>query len=69
MTLRAWLRSIADKIMGRTGKPSRLDTATRMAMEADFSREARRRPTPDASDQLDELRSILDDADKFSGQK
>jgi hypothetical protein len=31
------LRSLADAILGETGKPDRLDTATRMAMEAEFS--------------------------------
>jgi hypothetical protein len=67
--MRAWLRSLADKITGRTGKPSRLDTATRMAMDADFTepaREARCRMTPSADDpdQLAELLRILDEGDK-----
>jgi hypothetical protein len=31
------LRSLANAILGRTGKPDRVDTATRMAMDADFS--------------------------------
>jgi hypothetical protein len=38
--MRTWLRSVVDAILGRIpGKTSRLDTATRMAMDADFSRE------------------------------
>jgi hypothetical protein len=37
--MRSWLRSLADAIAGKVpGKPDRLDTATRMAMDADFSR-------------------------------
>jgi hypothetical protein len=36
--MRVWLRSVVDTILGRIpGKTSRLDTATRMAMDADFS--------------------------------
>ncbi len=31
------LRSFANAIPGKIGKPDRLDTATRMAMDADFS--------------------------------
>jgi hypothetical protein len=34
----AWLNSVVDAMLGRVpGKTSRLDTATRMAMDADFS--------------------------------
>jgi hypothetical protein len=29
------LRSLANAILGKTGKPDRLDTATRMATDAD----------------------------------
>jgi hypothetical protein len=33
-----WLRSLVKAILGKVpGKTSRLDTATRMAMDADFS--------------------------------
>ena len=40
----AWLHSAVDAILGRVpGKPSRLDAATRMAMDADFHRSE---PTP-----------------------
>ena len=40
----AWLHSVVDAILGRVpGKPSRLDAATRMAMDADFHRSE---PTP-----------------------
>ncbi len=35
--IQTWLRSLANAILGKTGKPDRLDTATRMAMDADFS--------------------------------
>jgi hypothetical protein len=36
--MRAWLRSVVDAILGRIpGKTSRLDTATRMMIDADFS--------------------------------
>ena len=36
--MRSWLRSLADAILGKVpGKPDRLDTATRMALDADFS--------------------------------
>lgn len=45
--MRTWLRSIVDAFLGKVpGKTSRLDTATRMAMDADFSyrREPSTRP-------------------------
>jgi hypothetical protein len=43
--MRAWLRSVVDVILGRVpGKTSRVDTATRMATDADFS--ARHASTP-----------------------
>jgi hypothetical protein len=36
--MRTWLRSVVDTMLGRVpGKTSRLDTATRMAMGADFN--------------------------------
>ena len=36
--MRTWLRSVVDTILGKVpGKTSRLDTATRMAMVADFN--------------------------------
>jgi hypothetical protein len=36
--MRTWLRSLVNAILGKVpGKTSRLDTATRMAMDADFS--------------------------------
>jgi hypothetical protein len=35
--MRTWLRSLVNAILGKVpGKTSRLDTATRMAMDADF---------------------------------
>jgi hypothetical protein len=33
----SFLHSLAHAILGKTGKPDRLDMATRMAMDADFS--------------------------------
>src|SRR5215470_9297566 len=45
--MRAWLRSVVDVILGRVpSKASRLDTATRMMIDADFS--SRREPGPAA---------------------
>ena len=42
--MRVWLRSVVDTILGKVpGKASRVDTATRMARDADFS--DRREPT------------------------
>ena len=36
--MRTWLRLVVDSILGKVrGKTSRLDTATKMAMAADFS--------------------------------
>ena len=36
--MRIWLRSVVNLILGQVpGKTSRVDTATRMAMDADFS--------------------------------
>jgi len=36
--MRTWLRSFVDAFLGKVpGKTSRLDTATRMTMDADFS--------------------------------
>ena len=62
----AWLRSIANSIMGKTGKPSRPDTAMRMAVDADFTatRDAEprgsREPLAGASP-IDELTRNLSD--------
>ena len=45
--MRTWLRSVVNAILGKVpGKTSRLDTATRMAMDADFC--YRREPKPPA---------------------
>ena len=68
MTL-AWLRSMADAILGRVpGKPDRLDTATRMAMDADFSDRnkspRRRRSLPaDDVDPIEELERLTRDGE------
>lgn len=59
-----WIHSLVDAFLGKVpGKPGRLDTATRMAMDADFSdrREPAmpvREPTPKVK-QLEELERIL----------
>jgi len=61
--MRAWLRRLANAITGTTGKPSRLDTATRMARDADFSarREAAAQPQDHQAEisPIDELTRIL----------
>ena len=45
--MRTWLCSLVNAILGKVpGKTGRLDTATRMAMDADFS--DRREPTSEA---------------------
>ncbi len=58
------LRSIADAILGRVpGKPGRVDTSTRMWLDADFSdrgrpgSENRQRPAVDV-DTLEELQRL-----------
>ena len=63
----AWLRSMADAILGRVpGKPGRLDTATRMAMDADFSDRNKpagqhRSPPADDVDPIEELERLTRD--------
>jgi len=64
----AWLRSITDAVLGNTGKPDRVDTSTRMAMDADFSRKSEP-PTPEREpaqkvDQIAELLRIVREQDK-----
>jgi len=57
------LRSLANAILGKIGKPDRLETATRMALDADFSE--RFEPSGSESelarnvDQIDELMRIV----------
>jgi hypothetical protein len=64
----AWLRSIADAILGKTGKPDRADTATRMARDADFCVRGegapRRRAPPADVDPLEELQRIVGNRDR-----
>jgi hypothetical protein len=59
----AWLRSLADAILGKTGKPDRLDVATRMAIDADFSARETAPPTTNEParevDPIDELMRIV----------
>jgi hypothetical protein len=69
-TMQTWLRSVVDTMLGRvSGKTSRPDTATRMAVDADFS--YRREPTPQGElrgsqladvDFLEELIRIVNEA-------
>ena len=61
--MRAWLRSLVNAVQGKVpGKTNRLDAATRMARDADFS--DRRKPTRPAreplrkSDMMAELQHI-----------
>ena len=66
----AWLRSITDAVLGKTGKPDHVDTATRMAMDADFSRKDQP-PTPEREpaqkvDQIAELMRIVGAAEPDS---
>ena len=62
----AWLRSMADAILAVPGKPGRLDTATRMATDADFSdrnkpaRQRRSRPADDVNP-IEELKRLTRD--------
>jgi hypothetical protein len=43
--MRTWFRSVVNAILGKVpGKTSRLDTATRMAMDADFRDDREPRP-------------------------
>jgi hypothetical protein len=59
----AWLRSLTDAILGKVpGKPDRLDSATRMARDADFSGRGEHptldcEPPPDV-DSIEELMRI-----------
>jgi len=63
----SWLRALADAILGKTQKPDRLDTASRMAMEADFSEQrdpAKSAPDPVPKvDPIDELLRIINEPD------
>ena len=73
--MRAWVRSFSYAILGKVlGKPDRADTATRMALDADFggrsesakpAREPLRKDARDSSsdvDPIDELARIVSDA-------
>ncbi len=56
----AWLRSIADAVLGKTGKPDRVDTATRMAMDTDFSdRGELPTPEPESAQKLDQIDELI----------
>jgi hypothetical protein len=51
--VQSWLRSLVNAVLGKVpGKTSRLDTATRMAVDADFS--YRREPTSGARRKFDQ---------------
>jgi hypothetical protein len=63
--MRAWIRSVVDAFLGKVpGKSGRVDTATRMSLDADFS-DRREPPTPAREptrkiDQIEELQRTLD---------
>ena len=63
------LCSLANAILGKTDKPDRVDTATRMAMHADFSPEQDRTEPqlepPQETDPLDELMRIVSKTPSF----
>jgi hypothetical protein len=66
--MQTWLHLLANAILAKTGKTDRLDTATRMAMDADFSDRGEpatpsREPRPNL-DPLDELERILRDGNR-----
>jgi hypothetical protein len=52
------LRSIINAIPGRSGKPDRLDTATRMAMDADLT--AKPKAEPKGKSQRDQREAKVD---------
>jgi hypothetical protein len=58
-----WLRLLANAILGKTGKPDRADTATRMALDADFSDRgklsASEHESAEKIDPIDELKRII----------
>ena len=56
----AWLRSLARAILGQTGKPDRPDTATRMAVDADFSVARKTAPTAnERAQQVDQINELM----------
>jgi hypothetical protein len=67
LKLLSTLRSLANAILGKTGKPDRVDTATRMAMDADFSSRGKpsvpERESAEKVDQIDELKRIIGEQD------
>lgn len=63
-----WLRALANAILGGTGKPDRLGTATRMAIDADHPSDCGASPTRGHEqaadvDPIDELMRIVEKAD------
>jgi hypothetical protein len=55
--MRTWLRSVVEAILGTVpGKKGRLDTATRMAMDADFRDRRETKPPRKSERKLEELR-------------
>jgi hypothetical protein len=63
--MQIWLRLVVDKILGRVpGKTSRLDTATRMAMDADFTgRNKPRCPEPHRKGERDDSKPLATSED------
>ena len=62
--IRTWLRSVVDAVLGKVpGKVSRPDTATRMAMDADFSdRRGETRQVREPERKLEELIRVVNEA-------
>ncbi len=62
-----WLRSLTASIFGRTGRPDRVDTATRMAIDAELgdrrAPQTRGRAQVADVDPIDELMRIVEEAD------
>jgi hypothetical protein len=51
--------SVADAILGKTGKPDRLDTATRIAMDADFRHREPTTPAREPARRVDQKLMVL----------
>ena len=60
------LRSLANAFLGKTGKPDRVDTATRMAMDAGSGRGKPSAPERESAEKvgpIDELKRIIGEQD------
>ena len=54
-----WLRSFAKSILGKTAKPDHLDTATRMARDADFSDTGETSSEPELARKVDPIGELI----------